>query len=39
MTQDTKSQETQMCIFVQNRKKMEMEIFVFCVTTFEKIKI
>ena len=39
MTQNKKIQKTQMSVFVQNHQKTEMEIFVFCVTTFEKIKI
>ena len=39
MTQKAKTQKTQMCVFVQNRKKTEMEIFAFCVITFEKIRI
>ena len=39
MTQNAKMQEMQMSVFVQNHQKSEMEIFVFCVTTFEKIKI
>ena len=28
-----------MSVFVQNRQKTEMEIFVFCVITFEPIKM
>ena len=39
MTQNAKMQKTQMFDFVQNHKKMEMEIFAFCVITFEPIKI
>ena len=39
MTQNAKTQKTQMSVFVQNRKKKEMEIFAFCVITFEPIKI
>ena len=39
MSQNAKMQKTQMCVFVQNRKKMEMEIYVFCVVRFEPIKI
>ena len=39
MTQNAKMQKTQMFDFVQNHKKMEMEILVFCVITFEPIKI
>ena len=39
MTQNTKMQKTQISVFVQNRQKTEMEIFVFCVITFEPIKI
>ena len=34
MTQNAKTQKTQMSFFVQNRKKTEMEIFAFCVLTF-----
>ena len=41
MTKNTKMQKTQkmqMSVFVQNRKKKgEMEIFAFCVITFEPI--
>ena len=29
----------QMTSFLQNRKKLELEIFVFCVITFEPINI
>ena len=29
----------QISVFVQNRKKKEIEIFAFCVITFEPIKI
>ena len=33
-------QKTKMSVFVQNRKKKkEMEIFAFCVITFDQIKI
>ena len=39
MTQNAKTQEMQMSVFVQNRKKMEMEIFALCVITFEPIRI
>ena len=39
MTQNAKMQKTQISVFVQNRQKTEMEIFVFCVITFEPIKI
>ena len=39
MTQNAKMQKTQMFDFVQNHKKTEMEIFVFCVITFEPIRI
>ena len=28
-----------MCVFAQNQKKTKMEIFVFCVITFEPIRI
>jgi hypothetical protein len=40
MTKNTKMQtmqKTQTSVFVQNRKKKEMEIFAFCVITFEAI--
>ena len=30
MTQNPKTEKTQICVFVQNRKKPEMEIFAFC---------
>ena len=30
MTQNPKTQKTQICVFVQNHKKMGMEIFAFC---------
>ena len=36
---DTKRKKTQMSVFVQNSTKTEMEVFVFCVITFEPIKI
>ena len=39
MTQNAKMQKPQMSVFVQNHQKTEMEIFVFCVITFEPIKI
>ena len=39
MTQNAKTQKTQMCVFVQNYKKTEMEIFAFCVIIHEPIKI
>ena len=39
MTQNTKMQEMQMFEFIPNHKKIEMEIFVFCVVTFEPIRI
>ena len=39
MTQNAKTQKTQMCGFVQNCKKMEMKIFVFCVMIVEPIRI
>ena len=40
MTKNTKTQKTQKMqtsVFVQNHKKREMEIFAFCVLTFEQI--
>ena len=40
MTKNTKMQKTQrtkMSVFVQSGKKEKMEIFVFCVITFEPI--
>ena len=40
MTKNTKMQkmqEMQTSVFVQNQEKKEMEIFVFCVITFEPI--
>ena len=40
MTKKTKMQKTQKMqtsVFVQNRKKKEMEIFSFCVITFKPI--
>ena len=39
MTQNAKMQKTQTSVFVKNCQKTEMEIFVFCVITFEPIKI
>ena len=39
MTKNAKTQKMQMCVFVQNQKKTEMEIFMFCVITFEPIII
>ena len=42
MTKNTKTQKmqkTKTSVFVQNRKKKEMEIFAFCVITFDQIKI
>ena len=39
MTQNAKTQKTQMSLFLQNHIKAEMEIFAFCVPTFEQIKI
>ena len=39
MTQNAKMQKTQLFDFVQNHNKREMEIFVFCVITFEPIRI
>jgi hypothetical protein len=38
MTQNTKMQEMQMNVFVQNRQKSEMEIFAICVIAFEPIR-
>ena len=37
MTQKAKKEKKQMSVFVQNLKKTEMEIFAFCVITFEPI--
>ena len=39
MTQNAKMQEMQMSVFVQNRQKMEKEIFALCVIAFEPIRI
>ena len=39
MTKMQKTQKTQMSFFVQNSKKREMKIFLFCVITFEPIII
>ena len=42
MTQNPKTQKMQICVFVQNRKKTEMEIFAFYYNwghKFEPIKI
>ena len=39
MKQNEKTKKTQICVFVQNCKKTEMEIFAFCVITFEPIII
>ena len=39
MTQNAKMQEMQKIVFVQNHQKSEMEIFAFCVITFEPIRI
>jgi len=36
---NARMQKTKMSVFVQNRKKKEMEIFAFCVITFDQIKI
>ena len=36
MAQNAKMQKIQMFDFVQNHKKPEIEIFVFCVLTFKK---
>ena len=38
MTQKAKMQKMQMFDFVQNHKKTEMEIFAFCVHTFEPMR-
>ena len=38
MIQNTKMQLTQMSVFVQNHKKMKMEIFAFCAIDFEPIE-
>ena len=35
MKQNATTQKSQICVFVQNRKKPEMEIFAFFVITFE----
>jgi hypothetical protein len=40
MTKNTKTQKMQRMktsVFVENRRKKEMEIFAFCVKTFEPI--
>ena len=42
MTKNTKTQKmqkTETSVFVQNRKKKEMEIFAFYVIAFDQIKI
>ena len=39
MTQNEKMQKLQESVFVQNCKKPKLEIFAFCVITFEPIKI
>ena len=39
MAQNAKTQKMQMIVFVQNHTKTEMEIFAFCVITFEPTKI
>ena len=39
MTQNEKMQKTQLSVFVQNCQKTDMELFVFCIITFEPIKI
>ena len=39
MTQNAKTQEMPICVFEQNCKKTEMEIFPFCVITSEPIRI
>ena len=38
MTQNAKMQKIQMSLFVQNCKETEMEMFAFCVITFEPIE-
>jgi hypothetical protein len=38
MTQNKKMQKIQKSVFVQNCKKTKMEIFAFCVITFELIR-
>ena len=38
MPQNAKIQKTLISLFLQNHKKQEMEIFAFCVITFEPIK-
>ena len=40
MTKNTKTQKmqkTETSVFVQNRKKKEMEIFAFCIINFQPI--
>ena len=39
MTQEAKTKKNKCVFFVQNHKKMEMEIFTFCVITFELIRV
>ena len=39
MTQNAKMQKTQMFDSIQNHKITDMEIFAFCVITFEPIKV
>ena len=39
MTQNAIMQKMQKLLFVQNRKKTEMEIFAFCTLTFDGIGI
>jgi hypothetical protein len=39
MTQITKTQKTQISVFVQNRKNLEKEMLAFCIITFEPIII
>ena len=38
MTQNAKTQKTQMSLFLQNHKETEIEIFAFCTITFEPIE-
>ena len=38
-TKNGKAQKTPICVFEQNCKKLEMEIFPFCVITSEPIRI
>ena len=38
MTKNAKTQKMQISVFVQNCKKPKMEIYAFCVITFEPIR-